>query len=76
MMQLSSRITELAFCKFGTLCVGLCVHAQQAPRQSEAHSRRGPACKWPAPTPNDTLKSVEVDSGSSCPVSHLGAERH
>ncbi|MGC2301004.1 MAG: alpha/beta hydrolase-fold protein [Acidobacteriaceae bacterium] len=44
---------------FGVLCVGLCVHAQQAPQQPAAPPP--PAMKMPAPTPNDTLKSVEVE---------------
>ena len=45
---------------FGALCVGLCVHAQQGSQQPAAQSPRA-AMQMPAPTPNDTLKSVEVD---------------
>ena len=41
---------------FGALCVWMCVHAQQPAAQPPA-----PAMQMPAPTPNDTLKSVEVE---------------
>ena len=58
MMRFSSRILR-AFFASGALCIGLCVHAQQAPQQSAAQPPR-PAMQMPAPTPNDTLKSVEV----------------
>ena len=43
---------------FGALCVAS-AFGQQAPQQPVAPSQR-PAFQMPAPTPNDTLKSVEV----------------
>src|ERR1700758_3880789 len=45
---------------FGALFVGLCVHAQQAPQQPAAQPPR-PAMQMPAPRPNNTLQSVEVE---------------
>ena len=58
MMRFSSGILR-AFFASGALCIGLSVRAQQAPQQSAAPPRT-PAMQMPAPTPNDTLKSVEV----------------
>jgi enterochelin esterase-like enzyme len=58
-MQLSSRVLRPASA-IATLCVGLCVHAQQAPQQPVAMPPR-PTMQMPARTPNDTLKSVEVE---------------
>jgi hypothetical protein len=40
--------------------LGLCVHAQQAPQQPAVQPPSLPI-QMPAPTPNDTLKSVEVE---------------
>jgi enterochelin esterase-like enzyme len=58
-MRLSSRVLRPASA-IATLCVGLCVHAQQAPQQPVAMPPR-PTMQMPARTPNDTLKSVEVE---------------
>ncbi len=44
---------------FGVLCVALSAFPQQAPQRPAAQPRQ-PAVQMPAPTPNDTLKSVEV----------------
>src|SRR5579863_1911068 len=46
-------------CASGAICFGLCVHAQQAPEPPAAQAPT-PAAQMRAPTPNDTLKSVEV----------------
>src|SRR6202158_3811452 len=59
MMQLTSRVLRPSSA-IATLCVALCVHAQQAPQQPAPQPPR-PAMQMPAPTPNDTLKSVEVE---------------
>jgi len=59
MMRLRSQVPHRA----SVLCalsVGLSVHAQQAPQQPAAQPPR-PAVQMPAPTPNDTLKSIEVE---------------
>jgi hypothetical protein len=45
---------------FCALCLSLSAFAQQAPQQPAAQPQR-PAFQMPAPTPNDTLKSVEVE---------------
>jgi hypothetical protein len=58
MMRLNIDVLS-PVCTFGALCAGLCVHAQQAPQQPAAEPPR-PAMQMPPPTPNDTLKSVEV----------------
>lgn len=41
------------------MCVSLVSHAQQSPQQA-APQAAAPPVQMPAPTPNDTLKSVEV----------------
>ena len=58
-MRLSSQVLTPAslLC---ALCVGLCVHAQQAPQQPAAQPPT-PAMQIPGPTPRDTLKSVVVE---------------
>jgi enterochelin esterase-like enzyme len=58
---MQSRVETLrvpaAFC---ALCLSLAAFAQQAPQPPAAQSQR-PAFQMPAPTPNDTLKSVEIE---------------
>jgi enterochelin esterase-like enzyme len=58
-MRLSSQVLTPAslLC---ALCVGLCVHAQQAPQQPAAQPPTT-AMQMPGPTPKDTLKSVVVE---------------
>ena len=46
---------------FGVLCVALSAFPQQAPPRPAAQPQQ-PAIQMPAPTPNDTLRSVEVQS--------------
>lgn len=57
-MQVRSRLTGTSV-SLGALCIALSAFAQQAPQRSSAQPQR-PAFQMPAPTPNDTLKSVEV----------------
>lgn len=47
-------------CALGLLCVSALVPAQQQEQRPAAQPSR-PAFQMPAPTPNDTLKSVEVE---------------
>jgi enterochelin esterase-like enzyme len=57
-MQFRTRFVG-ASATLSALCMPLSALAQQAPQQPPAQPQR-PVFQMPAPTPNDTLKSVEV----------------